>query len=276
MKKILVPTDFSKNAFYALENAFVLADQQPGTELVLFHNITPFQQFVPNFWDNSYFLDYCKLKEQRLQKTIEEVKGEHDSYTKIATKAVYDVGNTVENIINYCKTNKIDLIVSANTGNTAIKEITWGSIAMALLGNADKPVLVFPHKASIQKMFDNVLVAIDINYPLTPNFVHNFDAIFQESNTKFKVVSIIQNDDELKIQQFETDIRKKLKKYDMQFYYIKDEHVAKAILQFAEDTQSELICLIGHQRNRFSKLFSGSTVNKIAPKINRPLLIIPE
>jgi nucleotide-binding universal stress UspA family protein len=125
-------------------------------------------------------------------------------------------------------------------------------------------------------MFDTVLLAIDMNYPLTPNFVHNFSSVFSQPNIKFKVVSIIQTDDELKIQGFESAVKEKLGKFDLRFYYIKDEHVAKAILQFAEDAQVDLICMISHQRNKLSKLFTVSTVSKIAPKINRPLLILPE
>jgi nucleotide-binding universal stress UspA family protein len=276
MKRILVPTDFSKNAYHALENAFVLVEREPDAELVLFHNITPFQQLIPSFPDISYFQDYCKLKEQKLRRTIDEVKHDHAEFTQVRTKAVYDIGNTVENIIGYSNNNNIDLIVAANTGNTAIREMSWGSIAVALLGNPDKPVLIFPHKSGIQKMFDTVLLAIDINYPLTDHFVQNFVSVFDQANIKFKIVSIIQNDDELKIPRFESAVRKKLNGYELHFFYIKDEHVARAILQFADDAAVDLICLIGHQRSRFSKLFANSTVNKIAPKVSRPLLILPE
>lgn len=276
MKRILVPTDFSKSAYHALENAFVLAEKEPGAELVLFHNITPIEQLIPSFPDITYFQDYCKLREQKLRRTIDEVKSEHSEYQLVKTRTVYDIGNTVENIMSYCRKNNIDLIVAANTGNTALKEMTWGSIAVALLGNPDKPVLIFPHKCSIQKMFDSVLLAIDINYPLTGQFVQNFQSVFGDTGINFKVVSIIQNDDELKIPKFEAAVKDKLTGYPLNFYYIKDEHVARAILHFAEESTVDLICLIGHQRTRLSKLFANSTVNKIAPKVNRPLLILPE
>lgn len=276
MKKILVPTDFSKSAFHALENAFVLAEQEPGAELVLFHNINPIQQLIPSFPDVSYFQDYCKLRESKLRRTIDEVKHDHAEFDRIKTSTVYEVGNTVENIINYCKSNNIDLIVAANTGNTGLKEMAWGSIAVSLLGNPDKPVLIFPQRSTIQKMFDTVLLAIDINNPLTDQFVGHFKSVFGSSRIRFKVVSIIQNDDEPRIPAFENDVKQKLDGYSLNFYYIKDEHVARAILSFAEDAAVDLLCLIGHQRTRLSKLFSGSTVSKIAPKVTRPLLILPE
>ncbi len=141
--KILVPTDFSDYSVKALERAIDIAKQN-GAELVLFHTVDPDIQTCS--------IDYCLKKDEvkkleksmltgaqdRLQKEVAKFSLPNDF--KISTEVRQ--GIPYEEILKFSDLNKVDLIVIASHGKSAIAKYFLGSVSSRVLKGAKCEVLL--------------------------------------------------------------------------------------------------------------------------------------
>ena len=145
LKKILVPTDFSKNAEKALIYAVRLALRN-NSSLILFHvfELPEFvRQLPPDFSydsneDTKKQLDTAK---QRCAEKLETVaRNVRKNNMKIET--LQRLGVPYEEIVDVATELAVDLIVIATHGYTALKHFLLGSTTERVVRLAPCPVLV--------------------------------------------------------------------------------------------------------------------------------------
>src|SRR5690349_18487799 len=150
MKRILFPTDFSKNADQALAYARSLCLTLQA-ELVLFHS--------------------CRAEAMALQNTVEEVSEEAIMYDSVLRLKEYKeahfpdgsinvtqkiaYGLAVDTILQTADSIKADMIVMGTKGSSGIDEILLGSNTAAVMERAKCPVLAVPETAEFHPI--NVL-----------------------------------------------------------------------------------------------------------------------
>lgn len=146
IKNILLPTDFSKTSFAASEYAVNLALQY-GAKIHLLHVL---EKTPPILTIRTLDLSREKILESiesdakaQLEKAIEKIK-KHGNAEIIP---VIRKGLDYEEIINYSKEKKIDLIVIATHGRTGLLHTLLGSVAEKVIRFSKTPVLVItPHR----------------------------------------------------------------------------------------------------------------------------------
>lgn len=133
-KNILVPYDNSQNSKRALNKAFALAELTDGT-ITLVHVI-------------EYHKPVAKIVEPYKESIIAYVKKffnqiDHDpSRRDIVLKKQILYGNPIEEILNFMKNKKFDILIIGRRGVTMITGPSWGSVSNALVQNSKIPVLV--------------------------------------------------------------------------------------------------------------------------------------
>lgn len=141
IKKILLPTDFSKISLSAAEYALALAEQY-SAKIHLLHVL---DKTPPILAIRS--LDLSKEKiidsiekdaKMSLQECLVKIKHTKD----IEILPVIRKGVDYEEIIKYAKEKKIDVIVIATHGRTGILHTLLGSVAEKVVRYAKTPVLV--------------------------------------------------------------------------------------------------------------------------------------
>jgi len=150
-KKVLFCTDFSENSDYAFGFAYGIAKRDKGI-LYLLHvipenphqifamgMITPEQveQIQKGFQedlDNNY-------KERYVKKMGDEIEFE------IVTKS----GREDEEILNFAKAEKVDIIVMGTYGKTGIEHVIFGSVAEKVLRQSPFPVFVIPCRKKLER-----------------------------------------------------------------------------------------------------------------------------
>jgi len=145
-KKILVPTDFSKNADYALRQAIEMAEQF-GAKMNIIHVDEKNTEKMPFF-----FLDDAKLTE--IHNSIEgfindEFKKIDDQYFKgkdIEHEFITKHGHSHSVIIEHAKENKCDLIVMPSKGQSAIEGFFFGSTTEKVARKAPCSVFIVREK----------------------------------------------------------------------------------------------------------------------------------
>ena len=149
-KKVLFCTDFSENSDFAFEFAYGIAKRDAGF-LYILHVIpeNPNQVYVENMVD----IEQIRKIQKGIQKDLDNKYKERylknmDNGTryKIVTKS----GREDEEIINFAKTEKVDIIVMGTHGRTGIEHVFFGSVAEKVLRQSPFPILVIPCRKKLE------------------------------------------------------------------------------------------------------------------------------
>jgi nucleotide-binding universal stress UspA family protein len=139
IKNILVPTDFSKGFFYALNYAVEIAKSM-NSELHIIHVIEPVVLSSDIVINNYGFDELPEQMEILSTKDLEKIaKLLQEKDVKFLTKILY--GKPSDEILAYAKKNHIDMICIATHGNGTFENLLFGSTTEIVLRKANCPVL---------------------------------------------------------------------------------------------------------------------------------------
>ena len=150
-KKVLFCTDFSENSDYAFKFAFGIAKRDDGL-LYILHVIpeNPHQAFAESH--------ISAETAEKIQKAIEEDldnKYEEHYVKKIEDGGRFEIvsksGRADDEIINFAKQEKVDIIVMGTHGRTGIEHVFFGSVAERVLRHSPFPVFVIPCKKNLER-----------------------------------------------------------------------------------------------------------------------------
>jgi nucleotide-binding universal stress UspA family protein len=150
-KKVLFCTDFSENSDYAFEFAYGIAKRDEGLLYILHvipHN--PQQTYVDTMIDSETL--------ERIQKNIEEDLDNNyrERYGKkigdeIKFEIVTKSGREDEEIIEFAKKEKVDIIVMGTHGKTGFEHAFFGSVAEKVLRHSPFPIFVIPSREKLEQ-----------------------------------------------------------------------------------------------------------------------------
>ena len=137
MKKILVPTDFSDQAFNALKAAAGIA-RKSNAEIVLLHIIDLPQEtmdMIKPGYDLPEIMFFKESAEARLTQTSfsPELSG-------LTVSQILKLGRTFSEVTEVAKANNIDLIVMGSHGASGFKELFIGSNTEKVIRTSEIPV----------------------------------------------------------------------------------------------------------------------------------------
>lgn len=139
LRRILVPTDFSKQAEYALGYAVFFA-QQYGASLTLLHVMAPYfggteadVLAVPAAY---YGRDLMGILYERLEMIATKIREQG-----IDVESVVGLGIPFVEIVKTARKTEADLIVIATHGRTGLSHAVLGSTAERVVRKAPCPVL---------------------------------------------------------------------------------------------------------------------------------------
>ncbi len=142
-KKIVCPVDFSEFTDEILNCAVDIAKKY-NAELHLIHIIPNLNYFTP--YESFLTPENLIAIERNIEK---EVDKDFDKITKtldMSVKKVVKTGVTFVEIIDYIKTEGINLVVMGTHGRSAIEHILIGSVAEKVVRKSPCPVLTIRPK----------------------------------------------------------------------------------------------------------------------------------
>jgi len=278
MKKILVPTDLSKNADNAIRYALNFCKQFPA-ELVFLHATHPMLDLPDTsleFYDPIVFQDE---KEQLSYVTTNLnllFKEENIDEEKLNYSIELRIGFAADEIVETAKHLNCDLIIMGTQGATGLGKLFLGSITYSVIKKTDKPVLAIPSGYSYQDI-DKIVFATDYEgisnkHVLAPLFdiANSFDAkvlMFHAIEAKEPIAAYIE---ELQVWKTEKN-----------FHHVKHtnsiatcEDVTQGIMEFANENEASIIAMIPHSYNFFQNIIHKSKTKEIALESKVPLLVL--
>ena len=139
LQKILVPLDFSEYTDEIMNVAAQLA-QKLGSTIHLLHVIPNMDYFTPyeSFLSGENLLNIQREIEREVRKDMEAVAKKIKDIP--VAKAIH-TGVSVLEIVDYVRTEKIDLVVMGTHGRGGLEHILIGSVAEKVVRKSPCPVL---------------------------------------------------------------------------------------------------------------------------------------
>lgn len=270
MKKILVPTDFSKYARAAEDTALDIA-KIAGAEVHFMHSM-----FTPIDWASISLKREASFPETKIKigAAKNELKKLIDRADKIGIKTrefiAYDRGR--EEIELHLKKYNHDFVIMGSHGEKGMKALL-GSNTQKVIRYSKAPVLVV-RKNPIRTGIKNIVFAStfeeDILKPFksVADFADLFNAnihfVYINSPYHFKETDEAEN-------QMTTFIKKSgRKKCTFSIYNALNEE--RGILKFAESVNASVISLVTHGRNGISRFITPSLTEDIVNHSEIPVL----
>jgi nucleotide-binding universal stress UspA family protein len=276
MKKVLLPTDFSENAYNAAKYALQLFESEECTFYLL-------NTYTPVLYDNEYLVYnstqptlteiYRNKSLQGLDRVLRRIKrnfkNENHHFEKISSF------NLLNDEIKELVTEKeIDLIVMGTKGATGAEEILFGTHTVHAIKKARCPLLAVPshydykepkeilfptdYEAEIPKLL-NLLKEIAENHASTIHILHVYFGVNLSSTQTSRKKAL----------------GRAFKDIDHHFYSITEKSVTRAIYDFQEENEMDMLAMVNNKHSFFENLLFTPVVDEIGFNVKVPFLVIP-
>jgi len=270
MKKILVPTDFSEHAGYALKVAAQIA-RKNGGEIFLLHMLElPHQgsDAVGSGHDLPEIMLFKNAAINRLEDLMDD-----PSLADLKVSEVIQFELAFDGIMNISKKNDVDLIVMGSHGANGFKEMFIGSNAEKVVRNSDIPVLIIKKEAGnfeVNKFVFASDFSDEIKKPFAKvvEFANKFDAelhlVMINTPSSFKPTHVAQEIMNGFVSNFT------INKFSTHIY--NDVNVESGVLNFTNHINADLIGMSTHGRKGLAHFFNGSISEDLVNHALRPVV----
>jgi nucleotide-binding universal stress UspA family protein len=270
MKRILVPTDFSKNAEYALKVAAQIA-RKNNSEIILLHMLELPHQGNDAINGGSAIPQIMLYKEKAIEK-LEDLM-DVDFLDGINVSEIIQFEKAFEGILSISKKNGVDLIVMGSHGVSGFEEMFIGSNTEKVVRTSEIPVLVIKNEVPSFEV-KNMVFASDFS----PEISNPFEKLLEFATlfgAHLNLVMINTPNSFKSTAVAEKIMSEFVEKYNLSNYSFNiynDVNVEKGILNFATKVNADLIGMCTHGRTGFSHFFNGSISEDLVNHTVRPVI----
>lgn len=285
LRKIIIATDFSKHAEYALRRAILLAEQQ-DTTLELIHVLkqpwpASFVQFS-NKEQQKGLLELEKNTEDKLQSLVKQFSSSISVNTSVL------LGRAADEIIRFAQDNQGDLIIAGAHGQYHISDYVLGTTSGEIVRQGKTPVLLVKKEPSFS--YNKILIATDfseaskravkIAFHCFPGarfqLLHIADIYYQQflniddvgkNERHYPTNNIFK-----KLDRFLRDCKVKPDKFEKK---IIGGYLADAIIMQAKKWSADLLAFGTQGHSKLHYLLMGSVAKRLIQLSNIDMLIVP-
>ena len=277
MKRILVPTDFSKTSQIAMETARDIALKVKG-ELLLLHvveeasgdsyNVEGEAAFNANAEERLFTLKLIERARKLLQKQADDPK-----LSGIKVKTLLRLGTPFHGMQTIIAEQKVDLVVMGTSGQTELDQMLIGSNTEKVVRHAHCPVLTV-HKKPANADFKNIVYATSLNADeeIFSRIVRSLQQLYEATIHLVYVNTPGNFQREVVVRKYMQDFAKRLQLKNFTIHVFSDRTEEEGIIYFAEQVNADLITMATHGRTGFAHVISGSIAEEVVSHSRRPVL----
>ncbi len=271
MKKILVPTDFSEHAGYAMNLAAQIAKKNQG-EVILLHMLELPHQVSDAVTEGHDIPEIMFFKNAAIQKLDDLM--EMSIFDDVAVSQVIQFEMAFDGIMKLIKKNQIDLIVMGSHGASGFQEMFIGSNAEKVVRNSDVPVLVVKRDETNFNVKDFVF-ATDFTKEAHKPFMKAIE-IAKNFGSHLHLLNVNTPNSFMSTLVAKEQIEEFLSHYkelsNFTYHIFNDANIEKGILNFSRSIDADLIGIGTHGKKGISHFFNGSTSEDIVNHAFRPVI----
>lgn len=277
MKKILLPTDFSDNAYNAIKYAVELFKNDECIFYLL-------NTYTPVLYDTEYILYspsplsldeiYKNNSLRGLAKVEKQIKKELPN-SKHKWEVISSFNMLNDEIKEQVKEKEIDMVVMGTKGATGADMILFGTHTVHAIKKTTCPLLAIPSGFKFDTL-KNILFPTDYALKFEDTHLNFLKEISHKHNSKLHILNVFfgvpLEPEQEKIKKFLSDYFKNI---PHTFYSIEKGSVPEAIDEFQKDNPVDLLVMINNKHSFFENILFRPVVNEIGFHVKIPFLVIP-
>ncbi len=276
MKKILVPTDFSKTAAMATDVAFDIA-KKAGASIILLHVI---EEATSGSFNVEGQVAYASMTDKLFTlKMIEKAKGQmlkvvkDPKYAAVKVDGELRLGNPFHGMRTIIAEQKVDLVVMGTSGKTGLSESVIGSNTERVIRISHCPVLTIQKKPPTSE-FKSIVYATamskdeEIFSRIVKKTQGYYDSVVHL--VRINTPGDFQRDHIVK--DYMDKFAKKLGFKNFTINIFNDLTIEEGVIRFADQIDADMIAMATHGRSGFAHVIAGSVAEEVASHAKRPVL----
>jgi len=277
MKKILVPTDFSKPALIATDVAADIA-RRSGAELTLLHVVEEIVGTSMNVsgqvvseanWDDKLFtMKMIEKGKKQLAKLAEDSR-----LQGVRVKQELRVGSPYHGMNAIITEKKVDLVVMGTSGKSDLEQMLIGSNTEKVVRRSHCPVLTVHNKPATKEFKDIVYAtSMDKNEEVFSRIVRNTQQLYNSTIHLVRINTPANFQRDAVVKKYMQDFAKKLQLKNYTLNVFNDVSEEEGIIYFADSINADLIAMATHGRTGFAHVLAGSIAEDVVSHSKRPVL----
>ena len=278
MKKILVPTDFSDNAWDALTYAIRLYDDIPCTFYILNTYQVISSGAKASIHTGASKKLYELLKEDS-EKGLEKIENHLNEYLlndKHDYKIISRHGSVSSVIKEISNSEHIDLVVMGTTGASGIKEIFIGSNTVSVINTVKKcPLIAVPNNYEFKEPelisfatdLKKLFTSKDLNPLIELLLIHNLHLEILHVK-KERMLSDTQQQNIANIKEHLGNDTVSYKEIDL------DISISNSIAKYVNKNSIDILCMANYRHTLMERLTREAVIKKLGFHTEIPLLVI--
>ena len=274
--KVLLPTDFSTNAKYAIDYAVQLFENE-RVEFYLWHVVRASSYITDDLITVKPTASVYESVISSSKKAIEGLKEDlivQFENPKHTYHTLLDYDNFIDAINQVIDIEGIDLIVMGTKGSSNLEKMLFGSNTIRVIQRTCCPVLAVP-QAEIFKPIHKI--AFTSNYK-TEYSKSDFSILKKIADIQKSEIEILHVYNEDTLSDFQkknkAELNRILDKIPHHFTELDGTNQYDTIHNYLEGSRINLLCITNKKHNFIERLFNISNVEIEVENINMPLLVI--
>ena len=278
MKRIILPTDFSENAYNAISYALHLFKEETCT-FYLLHTYTPAIYQTEYVLHSPGQIGLGDVYQTEATEQIEELQRQvvrefnnprHSIMTHVAFNTL------VDEIVDSAEHEHADYIVMGTKGATGAKEVFLGSHAVHVIKKSKIPVIAVPEQFEYAEP-RKILFPTDLEVPYPPGQVKGIVDLAKMHGSSVEVLHISTGYELTEEQEkFKKELETSLSKVNYQYHEVGSQPIIKGISQFQEKEHTNMLAMIRNKHTFIERLFIEPVIEKIGYHVTIPFMVIPK
>lgn len=277
MKNILLPTDFSLNAFNAMKYAVQLFKDEECT-FHLLNTFTPLAYNVATFADGYSTMLIEEITRQNSENgllDIEKKLKKKFNNPKHTFERLASFNLLVNEIKSVVKERNIDLIVMGTKGATGAQEVFLGTNTMFTIKKVDCAVIAVPENFTYKEPKE-VLFPTDFKFSMENKYLKLLKSICTSHLARLNILNIyfgvpLDSSQEKIKDQFE-----KLFKESAHIFHTQDYvDLTEAVVQFQIKHKINFLVMVQNKHSFFENLMFKPVIKQMVYHTNVPFMVIP-
>lgn len=275
-KNILLPTDFSDNAWSAVVYALKLYANEYCT--FYFLHSTYITEAISRTYITTHYVQELqsearsKLIELKVQTEIANANANHDFKLLISKE---ELKTAVKKAV---KEHNIDIVVIGTKGTSGAMEYYMGSNTIKVIRKIEKcPVLIVPDEYEFVKP-KQITFSTDYNRFFDEQELKPIKDMADLHNSNIRVLHINIEKKLSDMQEYNrTMLKEYLANYEHSFHFLPNyTKKSNAITTFIEDLNIDILAMVNYKHSLFESILNEPVIKKLVFHPTVPILVIPE
>ncbi|HAT63776.1 MAG TPA: hypothetical protein DCS66_04115 [Flavobacteriaceae bacterium] len=269
MKRILLPTDFSKNSLNAVNYAMALFKGK--TCEFYFLNVQKPSEFVSSDIytaspvDSTTYTAIAEDNKKKLNKLVAKYSKKYASES-FTFEGIFDFDVFVDSVQQTIHSKHIELVILGTNGATGAEEVIFGSNTLKLIRNLQHPILAIPENYKFST-FSSLLFTLKEEDDFHP------DALLP--------IGDMVKGNQITLQVLQLDTKKKMPKSpilaqfsEIKYHHIEDVPTPEAVSSFEQLYEVDMHAIFIKPKSFFERIFSGTDTPQLSYESRVPLLVL--